>query len=155
MLAESPDSDYGSEGWGFESVRACDGNPCSAWASLIEVCDSCGDRLRILDDSLLVRRELSRGRSGRISVRARDHDELFQTLLSAGSTTGSECQFVYWARMSHSAVSAGSFSPSTSTDTSQATCTAVSRRSTALIAEKARTRDLTGTGSPNRNDSKP
>ena len=44
-------------------------------------------------------------------------------------------QVLYWARINHSAVSARSCSPSTATDTSHVTCTAVSRRSTVLIVE--------------------
>ena len=33
--------DYGSEGWVFESRRACRGHPCTTWVSLAEVCDCC------------------------------------------------------------------------------------------------------------------
>jgi hypothetical protein len=37
MLAVPPDSDYGSEGWGFESLRACHRNPCTVGVSLADV----------------------------------------------------------------------------------------------------------------------
>jgi hypothetical protein len=71
---------YGSEGWEFEILPACDRDPGSVWVSHVEVCDCCGGRLRILDDSLLVCKELPLGCPGRISERARDHDGPFQTL---------------------------------------------------------------------------
>jgi hypothetical protein len=38
---ERASSSYGSGGWGFESLRACHRNPCSARVSLVEVCNCC------------------------------------------------------------------------------------------------------------------
>ena len=64
-------------------------------------------------------------------------------------------QLLCWARITHSAVKAGSFTPSTSIVTTEVTCTAVSRCSTVLVSERARTRDPIVTGSPKRIDSNP
>ena len=64
-------------------------------------------------------------------------------------------QLSYWARIIHSAVKTGLLPPSTSTVTSEVTCTAVSRRCTVLVSERARTLDPISTGSPKRIDSNP
>ncbi len=53
---------YGSEGWGFECLRACHGSPCPARISLLQVCDCCRADARILGDLLV---ELPRGASDR------------------------------------------------------------------------------------------
>ncbi len=44
---------YGSEGWGFESLRARYGNPCSARVSVVELCNCSRVGARILGDFLV------------------------------------------------------------------------------------------------------
>ncbi len=44
---------YGSEGWGFESLRACHGSPCSARVPVVELCSCSRVGTRILGDFLV------------------------------------------------------------------------------------------------------